>query len=79
MMMKFNFGCGPLVLKGTSCDGDGCALICIELEDRYADIPMETIVNLAEKLYSTFNVSYVSLYKDDMCICTIDKEEEEDE
>lgn len=77
MMMKFNFGCGPLVLKGESkC---GCALISIELEDRYDDIPMEVIVNLAEKLYSAFDVSYVSLYKDGVCVCEIDKKEEEDE
>jgi hypothetical protein len=74
MMMKFNFGCGPLVLKGTSYDG--YALVSVELEDRYDDIPMKVIENVAEKLYSAFNVNYVSLYKDDVCICTIDKEEE---
>lgn len=75
MKMKFNFGCGPLVLKGTTCDGVAC--ISIDLEDRYDDIPMKVITDLAEKLYSTFDVNYVSLYKDDVCICTIDKEEEE--
>ena len=76
MMMKFNFGCGPLVLKGTSLDG--IAYINVELEDRYDDISMEVIMNVAEKLYSTFNVDCVSLYKDNECICTIDKEEKED-
>lgn len=77
MMMKFNFGCGPLVLKGES--NCGCARISIELEDRYDDIPMKVITNLAEKLYSTFDVSYVSLYKEGVCICIIDKKEEEGE
>lgn len=77
MMMKFNFGCGPLVLKGTS--DDGIAHINIELEDRYNDIPVKVITDLAEKLYSTFKVNYVSLYKDGIIICEIDKEEKEDE
>jgi len=75
MKMKFNFGCGPLVLKGTAYDG--YALISVEFEDPYGDIPMKVIADAAEKLYSTFNVSDVSLYKDDVFICTIDKEEEE--
>lgn len=75
MMMKFNFGCGPLILKGTSCDGS--ARISITLEDPYDDIPMKVITNMAEKLYSTFDVNYISLYRDDICICTIDKKEEE--
>lgn len=75
MMMKFNFGCGPLVLKGTS--PDGIALISVELEDRCADITMKVIENVAEKLYSAFDVNYVSLYKDGECICTIEKKEEE--
>lgn len=77
MMMKFNFGNGPLVLKGTT--DDGYAHINVELEDPYDDIPMKVIENLAEKLYSTFNVSYVALYREDVCICTIDKKEEEGE
>ena len=77
MMMEFNFGCGPLVLKGeSSCGG---ALISVELEDRYDGIPMEVIVNLAEKLYSAFDVSYVTLCKDGVCICEINKKEKEDE
>jgi len=75
MKMKFNFGCGPIVLKGESPDGITC--IRVELEDRYDDIPMKVVENVAEKLYSAFDVNYVSLYKDDICICTIDKEEEE--
>ena len=75
MKMKFNFGNGPLVLKGTSYDG--YALITVELEDPYDDISMKVIENVAEKLYSAFNVSYVSLYREDVCICTIDKKEEE--
>lgn len=77
MKMKFNFGCGPLVLRGTSCDGS--ARISVELEDGYDDISMKAIENMAEKLYSTFDVNYVSLYRDDVCICTIDKKEGEGE
>ena len=77
MMMKFNFGSGPLVLKGTSYEG--YARISVELNDNYADIPMEVIVDVANRLYSTFNVSYVSLWKDDVRVCTIDKEEKEGE
>ena len=73
MKMRFNFGCGPLVLKGTSYEG--YAQISVTLEDRYDDIPIEVIEDVAERLYSAFNVSYVSLYKEDMCICTIDKKE----
>lgn len=75
MKMKFNFGCGPLVLKGET--PDGYALISVELNDPYDEISTKTIENTAEKLYSAFNVSYVSLYRDDMCICIIDKKEEE--
>lgn len=74
MKMKFNFGCGPLVLKGTSDDGVAC--ISINIEDGYNDIPIKVITDLAEKLYSTFNVNYVALYKDDVCICEIEKEGE---
>ena len=80
MMMKFNFGYGPLVLRGTSCDG--FARISVTLDDPnspYEDIPLEVIENMAEKLYSTFNVNDVSLYKDDECVCTIEKKEEEGE
>lgn len=75
MMMKFNFGCGPIVLKGTSYGG--YAHITIELEDPYDDIPIEVIADVAEKLYSTFNVDTVALYKEGDCVCTIDKKEEE--
>lgn len=76
MMMKFNFGNDPLTLKGTSCDGT--ARISIELEDFYDGISAKTITNLAEKLYSTFNVNCVALYREDVCICEIEKKEEED-
>lgn len=75
MKMKFNFGCGPLVLKGTSYDG--YARVSVTLEDPYDEIPMKVIENVAEKLYSTFEVNYVALYREDMCICTIDKKKEE--
>ena len=75
MMMKFNFGADPLTMRGTSCDG--IAHIRIELETPYyEDISTEVIADLAKKLYSTFNVDCVSLYRDDVCICTIDKDEE---
>ena len=78
MMMKFNFGSDPLTMRGTSCDGT--AHIRIELESPYyEDISTEVITDLAKKLYSTFNVDCVSLYRDDVCICTIDKEEKEGE
>ena len=77
MMMKFNFGCGPLILKGTSYDGS--TPINVELEDPYDDISIKVIENVAEKLYSAFNVNYVALYREDVCICTIDKKEEEGE
>lgn len=76
-MMKFNFGNGPLILKGTFYNGYGH--INVELEDPYDDISMKAIENIAEKLYSTFNVDSVSLYREDVCICIIDKKEEEGE
>ena len=76
MKMKFNFGCGPLVLKGTT--NDGFAHISIDLEEPYDNIPVEVISDLAEKLYSNFDVAYVALYKENVCICEIDKKEEED-
>ena len=73
-MMKFNFGCGPLVLKGETEDGFTC--IKIDLDNGYGEIPTEEILKLAEKLYSNFEVSSVGVYRDDMLICEIDKEEE---
>lgn len=75
MMMKFNFGCGPLVLKGTTEDGFAC--IKIDLDNGYGEIPTEEILKLAEKLYSNFKVSSVGVYRDDIIICEIDKEEED--
>ena len=75
MMVKFNFGCGPLVLKGES--DDGYTLITVELNDPYGEISTEVIENIAKKLYSTFYVNYVLLYRDNVCICIIDKKEEE--
>lgn len=75
-MMKFNFGCGPLVLKGKSYN-EGMT-ITVKLEEFYDDIPMKVIEDVAEKLYSVFDVSCVSLYTDDICICTIDKKEEDE-
>ncbi len=75
MMMKFNFGCGPLVLKGES--DDGYTLISVELNDPYDEISTEAIENVAEKLYSAFYVNSVALYRDDVCVCIIDKKEEE--
>ena len=73
MMMKFNFGCGPLVLKSETEDGFAC--IKIDLDNGYGEIPTEEILKLAEKLYSNFEVSSVGVYRDDMLICEIDKEE----
>ncbi len=75
MMMKFNFGCGPLVLKGETKDGFAC--IKIDLDNGYGEIPTEKILKLAKKLYSNFEVSSVGVYRDDMLICEIDKEEED--
>jgi hypothetical protein len=77
MMMKFNFGSGPIVLKGET--PDGFSSIKITVDNGYDEIPTTEILKLAEKLYSAFNVNYVSLYSDDTCICTIDKEKEEGE
>lgn len=74
MMMKFNFGCGPLVLKGETEDGFAC--ININLDNGYGEIPTKEILKLAEKLYSNFEVSSVGLYRDDMLICEIEKKEE---
>lgn len=74
MMMKFNFGCGLLVLKGETEDGFAC--ININLDNGYGEIPTEEILKLAEKLYSNFDVSSVGLYRDDILICEIEKEEE---
>lgn len=75
MIMKFNFGCGPLVLKGET--ENGFASININLDNGYGEIPTEEILKLAEKLYSNFEVSSVGVYRDDMLICEIDKEEED--
>ena len=75
MMMKFNFGCGPLVLKGET--ADGFSSIKITLDNGYDEIPTTEILKLAEKLYSNFGVSSVGVYNDDILICEIDKDEEE--
>lgn len=74
MMMKFNFGCGPLVLKGAT--EDGFSSIKVTLDNGYDEIPTTEILKLAEKLYSNFEISSVEVYNDDILICTIDKEEE---
>lgn len=71
MEMKFNFGCGPLVLKGVS--RGGYATISVELKNGNDDIPLDIIENAAEKLYSAFHVSDVLLYEDDVLVCTIEK------
>lgn len=74
-MMKFNFGYGPLVLKGTS--RDGYADISITLNDSYDEISEKTITDCAEKLYSNFGASSVGLFRDDILICEIQKEKED--
>ena len=76
MMMKFNFGCGPLILKGET--ADGFSRINIDLDNGYGEIPTEEILKLAERLYVNCDVSSVGLYRDDILICEIEKEEEGD-
>ena len=77
MKMKFNFGCGPLVLKGAT--EDGFSSIKVTLDNGYDEIPTTEILKLAEKLYSNFGVSSVEIYNDDILICTIDREVKEGE
>lgn len=76
MMMKFNFGCGPLVLKGDT--PDGLSSIKVTLDNGYDEIPTTEILKLAEKLYSNFEISVINVYNDDILICTIEKEEEDE-
>lgn len=73
MMMKFNFCGGPLTLKGKSSNRD--TRINVELYGD--DLSEEVIFEVAEKLYSDFDIDQVALHIDDTWICYIEKTDED--